>query len=99
MKNRLLSVAALVLVALLTSGCPKGSADYKKGQQAELSQDYDTALIHYERALKANPSNANYQLRAKRLRFEAAQMHVDRGHKLRDQGLLEPAAAEPRGQG
>ena len=94
MKNRLFSVAALALVALLTTGCPKGSADYKKGQQAELSQDYDTALIHYERALKANPSNANYQLRAKRLRFEAAQMHVDRGHKLRDQGLLEPAAAE-----
>ena len=94
MKNRLLSVTALVLVALLTSGCPKGSADYKKGQQAELAQDYDTALIHYERALKADPSNGNYQLRAKRLRFEAAQMHVDRGHKLRDQGLLEPAAAE-----
>lgn len=94
MRNRFFSVAALLLVALLAAGCPKGSADFKKGQQAELAQDYDTALIHYERALKTNPANSQYQLRAKRLRFEAAQMHVDRGHKLRDQGLLEPAAAE-----
>jgi general secretion pathway protein D len=94
MRNRFFSATGLLLVALLASGCPKGSADYKKGRQAELAQDYDTALIHYERALKADPANANYQLRAKRLRFEAAQMHVDRGHKLRDQGLLEPAAAE-----
>jgi general secretion pathway protein D len=94
MRNRFFSATGLLLVALLASGCPKGSADYKKGRQAELAQDYDTALIHYERAVKADPANANYQLRAKRLRFEAAQMHVDRGHKLRDQGLLEPAAAE-----
>src|SRR3990170_1457120 len=94
MRNRFFSVAALLVVALLATGCPKGSADFKKGQQAELAQDYDTALIHYERAFKAAPANSQYQLRAKRLRFEAAQMHVDRGHKLRDQGLLEPAAAE-----
>jgi len=94
MRNRFFSVAALLVVALLAAGCPKGSADFKKGQQAEFAQDYDTALIHYERALKTNPANPQYQLRAKRLRFEAAQMHVDRGHKLRDQGLLEPAAAE-----
>jgi len=94
MRNRLLSVTGLLLVALLATGCPKGSADYKKGQEAELAKDYDTALIHYERALKANPRHAQYQLRATRMRFEAAQMHVDRGHKLREQGLLEPAAAE-----
>lgn len=92
--RRFLSVVGLVAVALLTTACPKGKADFKKGQQAELQKDYDTALIHYERALKADPRNAEYDLRAKRIRFEAAQMHVDRGHKLRDQGLLEPAAAE-----
>ena len=48
MRNRFFSVAALLVVALLATGCPKGSADFKKGQQAELAQDYDTALIHYE---------------------------------------------------
>lgn len=94
MSNRLVSIVGVVVMALLTTACPKGSTDFKQGQQAELAKDYDTALIHYERALKADPENVNYQVRARRMRFEAAQMHVDRGHKLRDQGLLEPAAAE-----
>lgn len=94
MTRRFVSVVVLAVVALATTACPKGSADLKQGQAAELEKDFDTALIHYERALKADPRNTEYQLRAHRMRFEAAQMHVDRGHKLRDQGLLEPAAAE-----
>lgn len=92
--NQRLPLIALLLVALLVTGCAKGKGDFKKGQQAELEKDLDTALIHYERALKANPSSIEYELRAKRIRFQAAQVHVDRGHKLRDQGLLEPAVAE-----
>jgi len=81
-------------VALLATGCPQGGAEYKQGREAELQKDYDTALIHYERALQQDPKNIEYQLKAKRMRFEAAQMHVDRGHKLRDQGQLEAALAE-----
>ncbi|MGH9862317.1 MAG: hypothetical protein ACRD35_02720, partial [Candidatus Acidiferrales bacterium] len=94
MKQKFFSLSILLLLVLLATGCPKGGSDFKQGQKAELEKDYDTALIHYERALKANPRNAEYELRAKRIRFDAAQMHIDRGHKLRDQGLLEPAAAE-----
>ena len=93
-RTRLFCLPVLLLVVLLTAGCPKGQPDYKQGQQAELDKDYDTALIHYERALKADPRNPEYEIRAKRLRFTAAQMHVARGHTLRDQGLLELAAAE-----
>jgi len=94
-RTRIFCLCALFLVVLLTAGCPKkGGADLKQGQQAELEKDYDTALIHYERALRADPRNPEYEMRSKRIRFLAAQNHVDRGHKLRDQGLLEPAAAE-----
>jgi general secretion pathway protein D len=94
MRNRFVSLAALVLLALLSTACPKGGSDFDKAKEAELQKDYDTALIHYERALQQEPGNPIYQARAQRMRFSAAQMHVDRGHKLRDQGLLEPAAAE-----
>ncbi len=94
MTQKSYSLLLLLLLVLLATGCPKGGNDFKQGQKAELEKDYDTALIHYERALKADPRNAEYELRAKRIRFDAAQMHIDRGHKLRDQGLLEPAAAE-----
>ncbi|MGH9778886.1 MAG: cohesin domain-containing protein [Candidatus Acidiferrales bacterium] len=94
MRTRYLSLPGLALLALLTVACPKGGSDYDKGVEAELRKDYDTALIHYERAHQADPKNQLYEMRAKRIRFHAAQMHVDRGHKLRDQGLLEPSAAE-----
>lgn len=94
MRTRYLSLPGLALLALLTAACPKGDSDYDKGVEAELRKDYDTALIHYERAYQADPKNQLYQTRATRIRFQASQMHVDRGHKLRDQGLLEPAAAE-----
>lgn len=95
MKTKGFWVSSLCLAAvLLATGCPKGRLDYKQGRQAELQKDYDTALIHYERAFKQDPNNIAYQLKAKRMRFEAAQMHVDRGHKLRDQGHLEAAIAE-----
>ncbi|MEE8201817.1 MAG: secretin N-terminal domain-containing protein [Candidatus Acidoferrales bacterium] len=94
MSNRAVSILAIVVLALATTGCPKDKAEFAKGRQAELEKDYDTALIHYSRALKLDPENSEYLLRARRMRFQAAQMHVDRGQKLRDQGLLEPAAAE-----
>lgn len=94
MHRRFSALTGLILLALLAVGCHRGKSDFQKGQQAELDKDYDTALLHYERAHKANPSNIQYELRATRIRLDASQAHVDRGHKLRDQGLLEPAAAE-----
>jgi len=94
MNRRLIRLVVILLLALLGAGCAKGSGDFKKGQQAELEKDLDTALIHYERALKADPNNIEFSLRARRVRFQAAQAHIDRGHKLKDQGLLEPAVAE-----
>ncbi len=94
MERRVGSFLVLLLAVLVTAGCHKGQSDFKQGEKAELERDYDTALLHYERAYRADPKNSQYEIRAKRIRFQAAQNHVDRGHKLRDQGLLEPAAAE-----
>ncbi len=89
-----LAVCGLVLAGLLLAGCPRGQTDFKQGKKAEIEKDYDTALIHYQNALKANPGNTEYQLKVQRLRFESSQYHVDRGHKLFAQGQLQLAAAE-----
>jgi len=86
--------AALCGVVLLLTGCPKGSQELKAGRQAEAAQDYDTALIHYERALKADPLNTEYKLKTTRIRFEAGQHHVRQGQKLREKGDLQLALAE-----
>lgn len=79
---------------LLLGGCPKGNNDFKQGKQAELLQDYDTALIHYQRALKSDPGNTEYKLKTARVRFEAGQFHVRQGQKALEKGDLQMALAE-----
>lgn len=88
-------IAVLCLCAgLLVAGCPKGHSDYSKGRKAETLQDYDAALDFYQKALKSEPDNASYKIRYDQARFEAGQMHVKQGLKLRDSGDLEGAASQ-----
>src|SRR2546427_3119 len=94
MSSRYLSLAALACAVLALTGCPKGNQDFKAAKQAEALQDYDTALVHYERALKTDPFNTEYKLKATRIRLEAGLAHVRAGQKLRDKGDLQQALAE-----
>jgi general secretion pathway protein D len=94
MAKRFAAAVLVVGICALLAACPKGNADYKAGKKAEAIADYDTALMHYERALKADPLNAEYRLKASRIRFEAGQAHVDAGRKLRTKGDLPLAVAE-----
>ena len=94
MSSRYLSLAAVACAVLALTGCPRGNQDFKAAKQAEALQDYDTALIHYERALKADPYNTEYKLKATRIRLEAGLAHVRAGQKLQDKGDLQQALAE-----
>ncbi len=60
----------------------------KRGQTAELRQDYDAAYEDYLHAHQKNPGDLRYQARLDRMRFQAAAMHVDRGRVLRQNGDL-----------
>lgn len=91
-RSPLLPLLALATVVL--SGCPKGNQDYDAGRKAETLQDYDTALVHYERALRTDPSNAEYKLREMHTRFAAGQFHVEQGEKALKTGDLQLALAE-----
>ena len=93
MRNWVLAVAGMGC-ALFLAGCPKGNQDYSDAKKAEALQDYDTALIHYEKALKSDPRNTEYKIKATRLRFEAGQYHVHQGEKDRAKGDLPLALAE-----
>lgn len=92
--RRIIYFSLLAVTALLLAGCPKGNADYSAGRKAEAVQDYDTALVHYERALRAEPTNVEFKLRATRMRFEAGQFHVEQGEKAAKKGDLQLAIAE-----
>jgi general secretion pathway protein D len=96
MNFRNLSGLVLISAVVLLTGCPKGSQDTNAGTKAEALHDYDTALDYYNKALQTSPTNTEYQLKAARARFEAAQWHVDQGRRIRDQGSLELSLAEFR---
>jgi general secretion pathway protein D len=87
-----LACAAFVLVAL--TSCSQGNQEYNEGKKAEAVEDYDTAVVHYQRALKASPTNVEYKLKLDRMRFEASQAHVEQGEKLVQKGELQLALAE-----
>jgi general secretion pathway protein D len=96
MNFRNLSGLVLITAAILLSGCRKGSQDYNAAAKAESLNDYDSALQHYNNALRAEPNNTEYKLKAARARFEAGQWHVDQGRRLRGQANPDLALAEFR---
>jgi general secretion pathway protein D len=97
MPNRYLVFLALGCAGAMLSGCPKansGSQEAKLGDQAELLQDYDSALIHFDRALKQDPSNTLYRLKSVRLRALDGQYHVQQGQEYLKKGDLQMALSE-----
>jgi len=84
----------LALSAVVLAGCPKANQDIEAGRRAEAVQDYDTALVHYEHALRSDPMNAEYKLNAARMHFEDGQYHHEQGQKALDKGDLQLALAE-----
>ncbi len=60
----------------------------KRGQAAELREDFDTAYEDYLKAHNKDPKDMRYTARVDRMRFQAAAQHVDRGRVLRQSGDL-----------
>src|SRR5579863_8411593 len=81
-------------VGLMAAGCPKGKPEYQQGRRAENLQDYDAAYDFYQKALKEEPENAEYQIKFNQARFEAGAFHIKQGVKLREQGNPQAAMGE-----
>src|SRR5271163_156902 len=92
--RRFLLWSTLGCASVLLMGCPKGDPSFHAGVQAEQIQDYDTALVQYQRALRADPTNLEYKVKVTHLKFVDAQYHVDSGNKALALGNLPMALAE-----
>lgn len=85
----------LAFAAIVLAGCPQSSnQDFEAGRKAEALDDYDTALVHYDRALRDQPMNAEYKLRTIHMRMVDAQYHVEQGQKALKAGDLQTALSE-----
>jgi general secretion pathway protein D len=92
--RRVAYLPLLAIVAVFLAGCPKGNQDFAAGKKAEELQDYDTALVDYQRALRTDPSNTEYKLHELQMRFEDAQYHLEQGRNDLNKNQMEMALAE-----
>lgn len=66
----------------------------KRGQEAEVRQDYDTAFEDYRQATLKDPKDLRYKAHFERMRYQASVAHVDRGRVLRQSGDVNGALSE-----
>jgi general secretion pathway protein D len=96
--NRLIAavVAAVLIlpVAPLEARTRKGDKYFAEGRTYELKKEWDQALELYGKALSEDPADIVYQMAEYKARFQAAQFHIDRGMKIRGQGMLGEALLE-----
>jgi general secretion pathway protein D len=99
--SRQFHTAALALLAVMLFGSSSLHAQSaktwdKRGQDAELRQDYDAAYEAYRQATLKSPKDLRYKAHFELMRFQAAVSHVDRGRVLRQNGDLQGALNEFR---
>jgi general secretion pathway protein D len=86
---------ALTGVVAVPSAQAQSAATWnKRGENAEARDDFDTAFEAYRQAHLKKPKDLRFRERYERLRFEAANQHVDRGRVQRQSGDIAGAVNE-----
>ena len=98
-RRRLRGATVLLIIPLLCADVAfaasrKARKLYNQGRAAELSGQYDEALVLYGRASQETPGDPRFSLAERRMRFVAGQAHVDAGFGLRKEGRFEEALVE-----
>ncbi len=89
-----LLVLPMVVTEAALAGPRNAKSLYRQGQAAEHSGRFDEAYEKYSLATSEAPNVHRYTLAERRMRFVAAQAHVETGVRLRGEGLYEEALAE-----
>ena len=71
------------LIAISVAGCA-GNKAFKRGNQADATKDFDTAMAEYKIALDKNPKDIENQLKYKQARYNAAFQHFEAGRRAVD---------------
>jgi general secretion pathway protein D len=89
------SLAAFGCLVVALSGCAT-SAAMRAGHAAESQQDYDRAVVEYEKALRERPNDRTVRASLEQAKMRAAQDHFSRARRLASTGKLEEALIEYR---
>jgi general secretion pathway protein D len=91
--RRLGAAACVALLAAGLSGCASTSS-LRAGKAAERLEDFDRAVVEYEKALRAKPDDLTARLSLQRAKLRAARFHDERARHLAGTGKLEEALIE-----
>jgi len=80
-------------VLALGVGCASSSA-FRAGESAERLQDYDRAVVEYQRAVKQSPDNVQYRRSLERARLRASTEHTNLARRLAGRGQYDEAMNE-----
>ena len=86
-------LALVAVLAIIVAGCAAKKA-YTRGNQAEVTKDYDAAMVEYKAAVDKDPSNNEYQLKYAQARYNAAFQHYEAGRRALDKQDYETAKME-----
>ncbi len=85
----------LPLALVLATACATSSA-FRSAEHAERLQDYDRAVLEYQRAVAGDPDNVQYRRALERVRMRASTDHTNRARRLVGRGSYDEAMAEYR---
>jgi general secretion pathway protein D len=86
-------LTVLLLLAVLASGCA-ASRTFRKGQDAVLRADWDTAVSYFTEAVQSDPDNREFKVHLRRAQEEASRMHLERARDFEQKDQLDMALAE-----
>jgi general secretion pathway protein D len=92
---RALSLTLLACLVLGASGCAT-SAALRAARDAESQQDFDRAVVEYEKVVRERPDDRNARAALEQAKIRAAQDHFSRARRLASVGKLEEALIEFR---
>jgi general secretion pathway protein D len=87
-----LAVGALLAISL--TGCGGSGGAYKRGERAEATKNFETAMTEFKAALDKDPGNIEFQLKYDQARYNAAFQHFEAGRRAMDQEDYPTAKAE-----
>jgi len=95
MKKLCTLLTCVAILALCVPGyADDASAAFKRGVKAEAQNNYDAAYEAYKQAYQLKAKDPKYQAAYTRVRFYAAQQHVQAGQLLRDAAKYAEALVE-----
>jgi general secretion pathway protein D len=89
---RLTLTFCLAILAATIAGCASGAMS--RAHTAERNEDYDRAIVEYNKILSQDPDDLDARLALDRAKLRASQRHFQAGRRLVDVGKLEEALIE-----